>query len=179
MRNVSDMEDFPFLNSANCYFEIQNDGQVIHIPHKNRSDFRFIQESYMRVKNNNSKLYVVLPGKWSADLFIVDDMTVFANAFGIEPDEGFNIPSFRWKISEYDKREGRLVWVEVIFACGFRLTQSNIRAFAEFASKNIGWDVSVSKGISGGENMITNEIHHVISVKRNTLSTPEGEYIPS
>jgi len=179
LRNVSDSENFPFLNPTNCYFEIQKGGQVINIPHKNRSDLRFIQESYERVKNDGSRLYVVWPGKWSADLFIVDNMTAFANAFGIESDEGFGIPPFRWKISDYDKQEGQSAWVEINFAGGFKLDNNNIRAFAEFVRKNIGWDIYISNGISSGGNITTGEVRHTISVRRKSLSTPEGEFIPA
>lgn len=177
MRNVSELKDFPFLNSTNCYIEIQKNGTVINIPHKNKSDHRFIQESYVRVKNEDSKLYVVYPGKWSADLFIVDDMNAFAVAFGFECVDNHNFPSFQWNISDYDKREGRSVWVDIIFACGFELSRNNINAFADFVHKQLGWAVSTSKGISGGKDMITGKSRQTITVRRSTILAIEGEFV--
>jgi hypothetical protein len=47
----------------------------------NKSDRLKILETYQRVMNKTTTLYAVWPGKWSSDLFIIDDLGAFAKAF--------------------------------------------------------------------------------------------------
>ena len=179
LRKISDVKDFPFSDESNCYIEVHNDGTVSNIPHKNRGDLSYLQEAYVRTADKTSKLYVAWPGKWSTDLFFIDDLAAFANAFGLSCDDDDSFPSFQWRIADYDKREGRSVWVDIMFTddSEFELSQKNIRMFAAFAHKHLGWNIAVSKGISGGRDYMTGEHRQTITVQRNTLAASSGEFI--
>ncbi len=84
IRSVKEAKDkFPFTMSTLCYFELTNDGKLNRVYHKNKSDRPSLTEAYCNAKNGKSLLYVVWPGQWSSDLFIVDDLKEFAKHFEI------------------------------------------------------------------------------------------------
>lgn len=69
---------FPYREPTVCYFEVDGDGNVSQLPHKNKSDRYGLQEAYLRACGGCSKLYAVWPGQWSSDLFEIDDLAEFA-----------------------------------------------------------------------------------------------------
>jgi len=83
MRKASSVEHFPYKNSTNCYIEVALDGTVRNIAHKNKSDRNEIEAAYIRTCNRESRLFCAWPGNYSTNLFEIDDLNAFANAFGI------------------------------------------------------------------------------------------------
>jgi len=81
MRSAKDSERFPYKMSTVCYMEVEPDGTVRQIPHKNKSDRIGVLEAYTRAKAGKSKIYAVWPGQWSSDLFEIDDLDAFSDAF--------------------------------------------------------------------------------------------------
>jgi len=73
----------------------------------NDANIEICYNAAIRIKNKESELYVAWLGKWSTDLFLVDDITAFANAFGLECSDACSFPSFQWRLSDFDKQEGR------------------------------------------------------------------------
>lgn len=82
MRSAKD-NDFPYKMSTVCYFEVYKDGRVEQIPHKNKCDINGVIEAFERAKKEITTLYAVWPGKWSSDLFIIDDLDQFAESFSL------------------------------------------------------------------------------------------------
>lgn len=81
MRSVKEADNFPYGMSKVCYFEVDKNGVVSQVYHKNKSDRLKLLETYQRVMNKTTMLYAVWPGNWSSDLFIIDDLEAFAKAF--------------------------------------------------------------------------------------------------
>ncbi len=73
--------DFPYRLSTVCYFEVYDDGKVVQIPHKNKSDQEGVYQAFLRARTHTTTLYAVWPGRWSSDLFIIDDLDEFAKHF--------------------------------------------------------------------------------------------------
>lgn len=83
MRSSKETEGFPYKLSVMCYFEVDKKGNVNHIPHKNKCDIDGVIEAFKRADKGLTKIYAVWPGNWRSDLFIIDDLEKFAEAFGI------------------------------------------------------------------------------------------------
>lgn len=83
MRSAKESENFPYRMSTVCYFEVDKNGNVLQIPHKNKSDRPIVFEAYQRAANKTTTLYAVWPGKWSSDLFIIDDLDAFTKALDL------------------------------------------------------------------------------------------------
>ena len=83
MRKASETGNFPYEMSTICYFEVDRNGIVSQIPHKNKSDRPGVFEAYKNAINKTSALYAVWPGNWKSDLFIIDDLSEFAKAFNL------------------------------------------------------------------------------------------------
>jgi len=81
MRSAKEAGNFPYTMSTVCYFEVDKNGSVLQVPHKNKSDRSNLLEVYKRAVDKTTTLYAVWPGKWSSDLFIIDDLDAFAKAF--------------------------------------------------------------------------------------------------
>jgi hypothetical protein len=81
VRSAKKAEYFPYNIGTVCYIEVDTNGNVSQLPHKNKSDRQKVLEAYQRVVSNTSALYAVWPGKWSSDLFVIDDLDAFAKAF--------------------------------------------------------------------------------------------------
>jgi hypothetical protein len=81
MRSAKETNNFPYDMSIICYFEVDKNGNVSQVYHKNKSNRPEILEAYERAMNNTTTLYAVWPGNWSSDLFIIDDLDSFAKAF--------------------------------------------------------------------------------------------------
>lgn len=82
MRSAKE-NNFPYKMSTICYFEVDKDGNVSQVPHKNKSDWARLLEVYQRAIDKTITLYAVWPGNWSSDLFIIDDLDVFAKEFDL------------------------------------------------------------------------------------------------
>ena len=83
MRSAKNTENFPYRMSTVCYFEVFNNGEVKRVPPKNKSDINEVIEAHKHATENISTLYAVWPGNWSSDLFIIDDLDLFAEKFEI------------------------------------------------------------------------------------------------
>lgn len=83
MRSTKESNNFPYSMSTICYFEVDNNGNVSQIPHKNKSDREKVLEAYQRAINGTTTLYAVWPGNWRSDLFIIDDLDAFAKELGL------------------------------------------------------------------------------------------------
>jgi hypothetical protein len=84
MRSAKKSDNFPYGMSTICYIEVDKNGNVSQVPHKNKSDRPQVIEAYKRVLNKTTALYAVWPGNWRSDLFIIDDLDAFAREFGLE-----------------------------------------------------------------------------------------------
>lgn len=83
MRSAKETENFPYRLSIMCYFEVYKDGTVKRIYHKNKCDLPNVIEAYNRAKNSETTMYGVWPGQYGSDMFIIDDLEIFAEKFGI------------------------------------------------------------------------------------------------
>ncbi|HCS73611.1 MAG TPA: hypothetical protein DIW17_07040 [Clostridiales bacterium] len=83
MRSAKATDNFPYEMSTVCYFEVDKNGDVSQVYHKNKSDRPKVLEAYQRAMNKTTTLYAVWPGRWSSDLFIIDDLDAFAKAFNL------------------------------------------------------------------------------------------------
>ena len=81
MRSAKEQEYFPYTGSTVCYIEVGKDGTVSQMRHKNKSDRPEVSAAYQRAACGDSTLYAVWPGKWSSDLFLLDDLEAFAKSF--------------------------------------------------------------------------------------------------
>ena len=84
MRNTSNCPEFPYTAKNLCYFEVDKNGEVNRISHYRKSDLMCVKEDYQRAKERETTLYAVWPGKWTSDLFIIDDLNLFARAMDLE-----------------------------------------------------------------------------------------------
>lgn len=81
MRSAKEAGNFPYTMSIVCYFEVDKNGTVQQVPHKNKSDRQNLLEACQRAADGTVTLYAVWPGNWKSDLFIIDDLNAFAEAF--------------------------------------------------------------------------------------------------
>ena len=78
VRSAKESGNFPYRMSTVCYFEVDGQGAVKQIPHKNKSDRDSMRTAYERARAGSTKIYAVWPGNWSSDLFLIDDLDAFA-----------------------------------------------------------------------------------------------------
>lgn len=83
MRSAKEAGHFPYEASTVCYFEVDEHGALSQLYHKNKLDRPRVQQTYQRVINKETTLYAVWPGRWSSDLFIIDDLDAFTKAFDL------------------------------------------------------------------------------------------------
>jgi len=83
MRSAKESNRFPYRMNTICYFEVDKNGNVSQVPHKNKSDLARVSEVYKRAMDKTTTLYAVWPGQWSSDLFIIDDLDAFAKELGL------------------------------------------------------------------------------------------------
>ncbi len=79
MRSAKEQEWFPYSLKTTCYILVNQNGVVTQVSHSKKE----MQEAYTAVVNDLATLYAVWPGQWRSDLFIIDDLDLFANAVGI------------------------------------------------------------------------------------------------
>ena len=83
MRSAKESDNFPYGMSTICYFEVDKNGNVSQVPHKNKSDRAMVLEAYQRAINKTTTLYAVWAGQWRSDLFIIDDLDDFAKELSL------------------------------------------------------------------------------------------------
>ena len=83
MRSARGTDNIPYCMKTVYYFEVGEDGGVSRVHHKNKSDRPGVLAAYQRAMNKTTILYDVWQGKWSSDLFIIDDLNIFAKEFGL------------------------------------------------------------------------------------------------
>ena len=106
---------FPYRGSLVCYLSLDAAGSLTQVGH----DFSSAAEI---------RLYAVWPGEYSSDLFEIDDLNAFADAFGVErPDP--HVHDLAWTLSPMDDGTSRYANVNVVFRCGCTLSKQNIKKF--------------------------------------------------
>jgi len=151
MRRASSVECFPYKNPNNCYIEVLLDGTVRGIAHKNKSDINEIEAAYVRVCNRESRLFCAWPGNYSTNLFEIDDLNAFADAFGFicETNSDEHIHSFTWEVDEKNSTS-RTAYVRIKFACDCESPLYDSREkFDTFLQKHLDWSVATSRGRGG------------------------------
>ena len=176
MRRASSVEHFPYKNSTNCYIEVWSDGTVQNIEHKNKSDRSEVEAAYIRVCNSESRLYCAWPGNYSTNLFEIDDLNAFADAFGFmresSPDE--HIHSFTWEVDE-KYSTSQTAYVKIKFACDCESPLNEDRGkFDTFLQKHLGWSVATSKGRNGGS--VAGRLEVGLYVHKTTLDGFKGSF---
>ncbi len=59
MRSAKESNNFPYSMSTICYFEVDKNGKVSAVPHKNKSDRVKVLEAYQRAIDKAITLYAV------------------------------------------------------------------------------------------------------------------------
>jgi len=176
MRKASGVENFPYRSSVNCYIEVSPDGIVRNIAHRNKSDINEVKAAYTRVCNRESRLFCAWPGNYRTDLFEIDDLDAFADAFGFicetNPDE--HIHSFTWEVDEKNSTS-QTAYVRIKFACDCEspLYDTNEK-LDTFLKKHLGWSVATSKGRGGSSGASGVEIG--LYVHLATLNGRKGSF---
>lgn len=153
--------EFPYRLSTMCYLEVRPDGAV---------SFGIESDSYKRAVAGESRLYAVWPGKWSSELYAIDNIHEFARAFGIVNDQdrtglADHEHQVRWSVSQFEANPaGTYIGIDVRLDCGCVIR--DIEAFAAQMRQQQGWDVITSRGWGGGEGS------HYVRVRRKSLQNP-------
>lgn len=152
---------FPYTSSLVCYMALDQNGVLIQVDR----GFSDVSEAYRRAMAREIRLYAVWPGNCRSDLFEIDDLSAFADAFGVMRPDG-HIHDLDWKLSSIDDGKSCYADVDIVFKCGCTLSSQNIKKFANDMQRQKGWYVATSKGIS------SNGLRYTISVKRKSLGSP-------
>ena len=80
MRSAKEVEYFLYGSKLVCYFVVYPDGKAEQIQN-NKTTAKSV---YEHVVAKDYVLYAVWPGQWRSDLFIIDDIELYANALGIK-----------------------------------------------------------------------------------------------
>lgn len=76
MRSIKEQEYFPYEAKSTCFISVDGNGTVKQI-HHNKME---LTAAYERALSKECKLYAVWPGKYSSDLFIVDDLDAYRDS---------------------------------------------------------------------------------------------------
>lgn len=81
MRKASAIQGttFPYTDKAVCYIEQLPSGEIMQIDHYVRER----KAVYYRVVNEGSKLYAVWPGRYTSELFEIDDIQAYGKAYNL------------------------------------------------------------------------------------------------
>ena len=108
-----------------------------------------------------------LAREYSSDLFEIDDLNAFADAFGVErPDP--HVHDLAWTLSPMDDGTSRYANVNVVFRCGCTLSKQNIKKFANDMRRQMGWNVATST-VPGCHGSADGSEVYTIRVERRTL----------
>ena len=162
MRSAKEIDYFPYGAKTTCYILVGKDGAVKQMNHNTAE----MTAAYHSALSGEYRIYAVWPGNYRSDLFVVDDLNAFADAFGIRrPDT--HVHDIQWHLDEFDDGVSRSAHVAVRFCCGCSLEKLGIRKFANDMYEQKGWDVAVSKGYSTHYDGAVTE--YTIPVKRSSL----------
>jgi len=143
--------------------ELSADGNLLQVF---SSDFKNV---YANVVDGKSKLYAACPGEWRTDLFAIDDLNSFADAFEI-PRPDSHIHQISWKLSPIDDNKSSYASVDIVFDCGCKLDLNNIKKIANDLREQKGWEMATSTGFGGGYSLNGEAPRYSISVRRSSLS---------
>lgn len=163
MRSAKEAENFPYSSGIICYLEVDNSGRVTQLSHNSDS----ISAAYHDAVDQKARIYAVWPGNYRSDLFEIDDLDAFADAFGVLRPDG-HVHKIAWTLSRFDDGKSRYASVDVTFECGCSLDFNNIKKFANDMKAQKDWDVATSTGISSESE--GKKTKYTIHVKRSSLS---------
>jgi len=152
--------DFPYDVPTTCYIEVHEDGTLSQ---------GMDRAAHQRAVDGRSRLFAVWPGRWSSDLFAIDDLDACARAIGLVHDEertglAEHEHRVRWSISDREEDpRASYVSVEVVLDCGCVIR--DLRVFAEHLRAQHGWDIATTSGRSSGGG------HFTVLVRRNSLAS--------
>lgn len=162
MRRAIEAENFPYDAKTTCIISVDGNGNVKQVNHTKAE----VTAAYKSALAGECKLYAVWPGQYRSDLFAVDDLNAFADAFGIQhPSE--HVHDIEWALDSFDDGESRSAWISVRFRCDCSIEKMGIRKFASDMYEQKGWDVATSKGYS--MRICGNTTTYTIPVRRNSL----------
>lgn len=82
MRSVKEAGTaFNFKNPIHCYFSVDSNGVVTQLPHKNKGDRPELWRAISAAKEGKITIYCTWAGRYSTDLFIVDDLDSMLKEF--------------------------------------------------------------------------------------------------
>jgi hypothetical protein len=128
--------------------------------------FDSICRAYRSAIEKKIRILAVWPGNYRSDLFEIDDLDAFADAFGVRgvSDHEHKIA---WSLSPYDDRKSMYADINAVLECGCTVNRHNIRKFFSDMKVQKGWDLATSSGLSyhvNGENT-----EYTFRVRRNSL----------
>lgn len=134
-------EDFPYGSSSVVYVEIAPDGSI--------SQGKPSRNALLRAYNGESRMFAIWTGKWSSNMFEVDDLDRCALEMGFEQfSENIHRHDIVWRENDYDSGSGQTADISLKLKCSCEI--SSIKAFAVEAKDSLGWYVRVSKGWGSG-----------------------------
>lgn len=160
MKSAKEVGVFPYKGKTVCYFAVDMQGNVSQIRYLDQ-----MAEAYARAVKQEIKIYAVWPGNYRSDLFEIDDLNAFADAFGVErPDNHkHDITS---ALSSGDDGKSTYAYVDIIFNCGCEISENNIRKIANDLKLQKGWDVTTSTGFSSGTS--GGQTRYTVKVRRGS-----------
>ncbi len=164
MRSTKETPNFPYTLSNICYIEISKDGDISQIPHSKDEIF----SAYTKAKSGAVNIYAVWPGQYRSDLFIVDDLDLFAGAYGITT-SNTHLHDVEYKISEFDDGKSQYANVDMEFKCGCALDFNNIKSIANDLKQQYGLEMATSTGFGCHQDVISGKTVYSIRVRRSSI----------
>lgn len=78
MRMASETGCFPYKSDLVCFMEVEPDGGIMQLHTKAEK-----RNACMKAMDGWCRIYAVWPGQWRSDLFLVDDLAAFGEAYGL------------------------------------------------------------------------------------------------
>ena len=167
-KSVREIEyGFPYTNATNFYFEVLSGGEVRPVDRKVSSTQDTFNEVYKRIKNNESILYVTWTNNYNTELFMVDDITGFAKAFGFMQETEYK---FSWSVSE-EHCGSQSNWMDIEIIGELDLDIGN---FYSYLYSRFGWEIDKYRGVKyekiNGRKIVT------LAIKSDTIVGSRGEH---
>lgn len=173
MHKISELKhtEFPYTKDTNCYIAVDKVGNVCNFSHNRKGNTHEIQEMYNRAIRGEIKIYAAWVGNSSTEMYEVDNLPAFANAFGLERkiDNDKHTHSLTWEVED-DNSKALSVLVHLKCACGCDLSSKGINYLDTLLYRYFRWKVAKSKGYGGsGENAY-------VYVHKSSILSKKGEY---
>lgn len=155
MKKASDVEKFPYLAKELKYYEA-----IGNMLHELKSGDVELKDAYLRALKGESNLYATWHGVRETELFYVDDLHQFGEAFAFE--QSTHEHEIIWKYSDFQGK-GNYVSVEVEFACGCTFdTLDGSQRLKKELKLSKGWEMASSYlgGYKG---------KYIVRIKKNTI----------